>query len=254
MNSRDLINLEAVLAEILVSVNDEELRSGFSRGWYTSRIQESLEEISFSIFYKEITKDITDYDWTTDGYIVDYPEGCMDVKEIYLFNGDCCEIETSVPVLWKRLFNRTGKKVGGTALIVEGATNNHPHYQSGGDKGSIFYANLVDGTIHFSTSCSSYNGIRIVYSGVDSKYGEVPRIPLFLRKYVRDYVIERFYFSMLVRDKAYYMSLWSIADQALHGDGTRRKRGSLKDAKKFVSSMNTFERQSLLTYLSQPNI
>lgn len=252
MTQNDLIKLEAVLAEILVDINDEELRTGFSKGWFISRVQEALEEISFVSFYKKITKDIIDYSWEESGYIVDYPDGCFNVREIYLFNGDCCEIETSVPVVWKRLYNRTGKKVGGTALVVEGGANNNPIYQGGGSK-TFFYANLVDSTIHFSDGCSAYNGIRIVYNGVDVMYGETPRIPIFLRRYVRDYVLERYYFAMLARDRS-FTNLWKISDESLNGDGSRRKRGSLHNAKKFVSSMNTFEKQSLMTYLTQPNI
>ena len=57
MQSNDFCSVEHLLAEITSTLNDTEFRSGFSKGWYISRIQDALQELSFDTFWLKVQQD-----------------------------------------------------------------------------------------------------------------------------------------------------------------------------------------------------
>lgn len=244
-----LVSIDTLLAQILVDTNDENLSNGFTRGWYISRMQEGLEEFSIDTLFSTQTYEIID--WYNGVLEVNYPDGCISIKQIHLFNGDCCTVENSEEVVWKKIYNTSGKTSGNTARIKENGNNQNPIYQDFSKFSSLYYATLHDNVISFSPDCVTYDNIQIIYAGVKTSYGNSPIIPVFLRRFIRDYVIERFYYAVMARDKG-LMHMWEIADIKLNGRG--RRKGSLKEVKNHIASMQPFERDHYLTYRNTPDV
>lgn len=245
-----LVSIDTLLAGILVDTNDENISNGFTRGWYISRMQEGLEEFSIETFFSTQNTDILNW---YDGVLeIDYPDGCLAIKEIHLFNGDCCTVDNSVEVVWKKIYNTTGKTTGHTARVKENGTNQNAIYQDFSKWTSLYYATLHDNVISLSPDCTGYDNIQIIYSGVKTAYGKSPIIPVFLRKYIHDYVVERYYFAAQARDKSLNF-MWQLADVKLNGNG-RQKKGSLKIAKLHIATMQPFERDHYLTYRNTPDV
>lgn len=246
----ELVSVDTLLAQILVDTNDENLSNGFTRGWYISRMQEGLEEFSIDTLFSTQTHEILN--WYNGVLEVDYPSGCISIKQIHLFNGDCCTIDNSVEVVWKKIYNTSGKTSGHTSRIKESGTNQNSIYQDFFKHTSVYYATLHDNVISLSPDCQSYDNIQIIYAGVKTGYGSSPIIPVFLRKFLRDYVVERYYFAAMARDRS-LSYMWEVADLKLNGNG-RHKKGSLKEAKLHISTMQPFERDHYLTYRNTPDV
>ena len=244
MDSNDFVSTNHILAEALVNVNDQDLRNGFTRGWFTSRIQDALQELAFDTFYEEITND---YDFPTDKLAIPMPKNAFNLREIYLYNSTCCSPTTSAKVHWKRLFNNNGGQSAGytskvTATGSDSTVDPIIPRHMGADKHLV--ANLQNGMIMFSSSCSAYKRIRLVYNGMGGEIGEEPIIPRFFERFINDWVEEKYYSAMKAREPRKYRILWQDAYNKIHSNG-----GSLMTAKMRISSMNTFEKESLEEYI-----
>lgn len=240
MDSNDFVSVNHILAESLVNVNDQELRNGFTKGWFISRIQDALQELAFDTFYQEMTID----DNLPSNLRLPMPTNAFNIRQIYLFNESCCNISNSVAVHWKRLFDNKGSSTTYTSRIKSGypsrsTTEPFLPAHSGGDRS--YYANIQNGIIMFSSSCSKYSRVRIMYNGMGAEVGDEPVIPRFFERYINDYVEERYYSAMKARQPKKYRVLWA--------DAYSKTEASLVKAKMRISSMNTFEKESLEEYI-----
>ena len=94
----------------------------------------------------------------------------------------------------------------------------------------------------FSSSCSSFQKIRLVYNGMGVEIGDEPIIPRFFERYINQYIEERFYSAMKARDPRKWRILWA--------DASQMKEKEMSKAKMRIASMNSFEKQSLEEYIS----
>jgi hypothetical protein len=255
MNINDYISVDHLLADILSTVDDEKLRRGFSKGWYVSRIQKALQELAIDTFFDEVTLDLT-LDPTT--LTADMPEGIFNIREIYVYNNDgCCSPDSSQVVHWKRTFNNKGRGDGYTARIKDTGGSNYSdpflpsvsnyqntHWYSG----TKFYANIMNGTMMFSTDCRLYSQVRIVANGLGGAIGDLPLVPRFFEEAVTDFVYERFYKAMKAREPRKYRGLWSDAKNDLKGPNGNT--GSWRKARIRIANMDTYEKEALEEYLS----
>jgi hypothetical protein len=106
MNSNDFVSVNHILAEVSMTLDDAEYRKGFSIGWYTSRIQDALQELAFDTFFDTVT---IDKDMPKKTLSLELPKNVFNIREIYLYNGSCCSPSTSQVVWYKRLYNNNGK-------------------------------------------------------------------------------------------------------------------------------------------------
>lgn len=242
MNSNDFVSIEHILAESLMNVNDVDLRNGFTKGWFVSRIQDALQELAFDTFYQKITNDFT----LPSNLAITLPKNAFNIREIYAFNESCCTSTTSAVVHWKRLYNNNAGNSGSTytsRITGTSQQNNSDHFLPYHEKGdSKLYANVQNGTIMFSSSCSKYKKIRLVYNGMGGEIGEEPIIPRFFERFINDYIEERYYSAMKAREPKKFRTLWV--------DSWTKLEKSLSKAKMRVSSMNTFEKESIEEYIS----
>lgn len=246
---QDLLTPEMILADVLMELQDEDTTL-FTKGWYVSQIQQSLEELGFEAFFEDIQQDL-DVPKTT--LKVNIPAGCFNLKEIYVFNqDDCCTISNMQNVWWKDRFNTQGYGKGYTS-------RNHPDikdpYIEGfnpSDVTSVYllFYNIINGIIHLSDSCEPFDKIRLIYSGVMANIGDIPFVPRIFRQVVKDWVIEKAYRYLMNREPRRFTPMWKNINTVLYApymgswDKAIMRANSLdskmkSDLKEYLSSMNS---------------
>jgi len=250
MQSNDFLSVDEILADVLLEVNDEEIRSGLKKGWYTSKIQQALEELSFDTFFDEVTLDLP---FDKVKLSLEMPRNAFNVREIYLFNGDCCSPDSSVLVHYKRLYNNRGKGIGHTAKLKESGQNTldpffatRTHFVNRGAGRNAHYANIVNGLIMLSSNAAGFDKIRLVFNGMSGAIGDEPVIPRFFRQAVMGFVVEAFWRFMKPRDKSARL-FWADADRKLNDP----RQGTWRQAKMRITSMDQWKKQSLKEYLGR---
>lgn len=253
MESNDFISTNHIIADVVKTIDDEKFRKGFSKGWYTSQVQDALQALAFDTFYDKVT---LDYD-LPENLVLEMPKNFFNIREIYVYNGDgCCSPHDSQIVHWKRLFDNKGKS-GYTARVKDGSTggtynsspfvaNYHDYELDGFSARRRYYANAKNGRIMFSSTCSNFSKVRLIGNGMGGVVGDVPIIPRFFEEAVKDWVIEKFYKAMMGRDPRMYRGLY--LDAKANREDLRT--GSWKNARIRVSSMDSWEKEDLNEYIS----
>jgi len=252
MDSNDFVSINSVLSDVLMLVDDEHLRKGMSKGYYISGIEQAIQEIALDTYFMVITKDLT---MDKVKFQVPMPKNAFNIREMYLWNGSCCSPSSTVIVHWKRLYNNHNGGAGYTAKRMDDRSPNkdpfyHPFYFDKAlvDGANLYYANVQNGIIMFSSNCSGFDNVRLVYNGMGvDDIGDEPIIPRMLRQFVIDYSVERAYRTLMAKDSRTYGGLWKVAENKLNDLRT----GSLYIARKRVSSMNTWSRDSANEYYSK---
>jgi len=222
------------------------------RGWYVSRIQDALQELSFDTFFSEITRD---FDFP-ENLILELPKDFFNIRQLYVYNGGCCSPETSNVVHWKRTYINKSGGSGYTARVKDSGETTHldPFIDSGywnsfyesGYYGGKLYANVQNGNLMFSSDCASYKKVRIVYNSMGGEIGDIPIIPRFFERAINDYVEYRFYNSMKARAPRTYRALARDSYDKLYDI----RIGSWRKAKMRITSMDSWEKESLNEYIS----
>jgi len=247
MNSGDFVSINNLLADILIFVNDETMRNhGLNRGYYISGIQKALEALSLETFFDIRTED---KDFPKKKLAIEMPEGAFNIREIYLYNGELCKPSSFVNVYWKRLYNNKGDGDKGTAKRLNSRQPSDPFFphDSAGST-SLYYANIQNGTLMFSSACSSHDYVRIVYNGMGGAIGDEPVLPRMFRQAIVDFVVERCFRALKARDRG-FRPMWADAFQVL----TDPKNGSWIKAERKVKSMHTWQRDTMFEYLGSMN-
>ena len=249
MDTGDYISVETILADVLQEVDDVTLRKGFTKGWYTSQIQQAAEELAVDTFFQKMTRD---FDFPTDKLQMPIPEGCFNIREMYAFNGSCCRSDSSVIIHWKRLYNNGqggGDSFTSRANFIGNTNDTDPFYVPTPNppfySENLYFANLQNGMIMFGSSLQGFAKVRIVYNGFAGAIGDVPIIPRFLRQAVKFYVVETFYRNMKSREPRVY--------RGLHTDAFQQLQIHWDKAESRVKMMNSFEVESWREYVSRMN-
>ena len=251
MTANDFVSIDHILADVTSTVNDAEYKKGFSKGWYISRIQDAMQELSFDTFWLKIQQDVE----IPESCQIPMPKNVFNVREIYLYSGNICEPASSQVVYWKRLFNNTNGGGGYTAKVKDDGSNPGDLFQpnqriynrnSNGMYGPKYYYNVLNGLLMLSESCKGYANLRVVYNGMGVENGDMPVIPRFFERAVVDYVEERFYNAMKSRDPRTFRGLWNDSFTRLND----LRNGSWNKAKKRIKSMDSQEKESMEEYIS----
>ncbi len=251
MTSNDYVSIEHLLAEVTATVNDTDYKKGFPKGWYISRIQDAMQELSFDTFWLKVQQDVA----MPENCQLEMPKNTFNIREIYLYNGSLCNPQKTQMVYWKRLFNNTASGDGYTAQVKDDGSNGSDIYQPNqrvytgnmqGFYGPKYYYNVLNGLVMFSRECKGYSFVRIVYNGMGVENGDLPVIPRFFERAVVDYVEEKFYNAMKARDVRMYRPLWTDAYQKLND----LVNGSWNKAKKRIKAMDSKEKASMEEYIS----
>jgi hypothetical protein len=253
MKSNDYVSVDHLLAEVLATVNDIELKKGFSKGWYNSRIQDAMQELSIETFWLKVTKEFV----IPENCQIKMPPNMFNIRQIYLYNGDICDPGQSQVVYFKRLFNNKYSGNGYTAKVKDDGSNSNDVYQPnqiyssynniGFSRIKYYYGfDEEDGLIMLSRDCLGFSNVRIFFNAMGVPNGETPIIPRFFERAVVDYVKLKFYDAMKSRDVRTYRPLWVDAKDDLENLTT----GSWNKARKRIKSMDSAEKESMEEYIS----
>lgn len=252
MNHNDYVSIDHILAEVTQTLNDVEFRNGFSKGWYVSRIQDALQELAFDSFFQVITRD---FDFPSGTLAMDLPKNCFNIREIYGWNGGCCSPQTSAPIYIKRLYNNKGGNGRGYTAQIKGSGGTigtdpyNPSYYNdptfSGYPSGLYYCNIQDGRLMFSSSCAAFPKIRLVYNGMGGEIGDLPIIPRFFERAINDYVEERYFAAMKSRDRRAHAVNWQEAYQKLTAFG-----GNWQKAIRRVAKMDSKAKADYDKYLA----
>lgn len=252
MTSNDFVNADYLIRDVSVRVDDPEFRKGLTRGWYMTQIRDALDELAYETFFDTIT---ADFDFNATTYQMEMPKGCFNIKEIYMWNGDCCMPSNSKPVYWKRQF----RNQPGGAFYTAARTDNNTvttfdpffpnDYIFGWNKSNLLWANIQNGLIMFSSTCAGYPKVRLVYNGTGGDIGEDPIIPRFFAIAVKDFIAWRFFEAMAAREPRIYATMMDRAYAKLYDN----KTGTMWEAKDRITLMHDWERESMKMYMERGN-
>ena len=257
MTSNDFVSVDHLLGEITSTVNDMEFKRGFAKGWYISRIQDALQELSLDTFWLQEKHDFV----IPSNCRIPMPKNVFNLREIYLYNDEICNPGKTVNVYWKRLFDNSYDGQGYTAKVKDDGSNNNDPFQPnqsfrsrGGGfnnsfRGPKYYYNISDDSnkiVMLSRECASYKYVRMIFNGMGVSNGDIPTVPRFFERAVVDYVEERFYNAMKSRDVRTYRPLWTDSFSKLNDLTT----GSWNKARKRVKAMDSAEKESMEEYIS----
>lgn len=248
----DYVSPQLLLSSVLTEVDDENCRKGLTLGYYTSKIQEALELLSVKTYWQTVTLDSP----MPENLIFSLPKDCFNVKEIYMLQTGCCDVELSANVYWKRNFNNMPDGKGYTAQSKGSGQQWDPYFQYGyqGTRsvgGQVLYANFQNGSLMFSNSCSGYPKFRLVYTSMGGNIGDVPIIPRPLRHAIVDYVKYKAFKSMEVRNPR---SLYGKLAQDTYQEMYNLRSGSWIEAENFMKTSDIWKKNSQEQYFGRPNI
>lgn len=249
--ANDFLSINILLSDVLRFCNDEDLRSGYTKGFYISSIQSALEALAYDTFFLQLVIDVP----MNCKLQVDMPNNIFNVRELYLWSGSCCSPQTSVPVHYKRLFNNMN--AGGTsytAKIKDTGTPLDPinpvFYNTYGIA-SLRFANIQNGILMFSSTCSGFDNVRIIANGTAGAIGDAPIIPRFFREAVIDYVCEQYFRVQMAKDPRVYSPMQQVYEMRLKGKRGNGTDGSWCTAENRIKTMDTWERDELIEYMSK---
>lgn len=250
----ELLPVDYVLSDILVRVDDEALRKGVTKGFYINLINQALDKLAMTSFYNEEPPlDVpmpTNLRWQL-------PTNFFNIRELYAWNGDCCNIGSSANIYFKRNFNNGPNGQGYTALNkASQQAFPDPYYWywdyniDGGDCNNQLFANVQNGWLMFSSACSGYSNFRIIYNGFGGVIGDKPLIPRPLREVIIDLVVLDVFGILMVRNpKSVYSAMVDRAKDDLYNKAT----GSWYEAQWFVRQSDVWKKNMREIYAGVPN-
>ena len=240
MNFSDdnMLNYQVILSSVLDNVDDREFKK-FHKGTYVGLIQESLEQLSQQTYFLKVEKDIVIPATLT--YHIE--SGCFNLREIKIYNGDCCDKGNGRNLWWKKDFRTTN----GTYVDAEKIPD--PFIQGFTSTSHVYWYGIENNTIYLSPNCSGYTKLNMIFNGSITVMGDTPTIPIQLRKAVTDYVTTEIFKKLKAKNPKLYRPLWSDAKMELED----RSTGSWTQAKMWCSQLDTKSRNDLMEYLSRAN-
>jgi hypothetical protein len=245
MNSNDFVSINDILRDVTVAVDDQSYDKGLPKGYYIRQVQQAVEELAFDTYFQTITDDI-EY---PENNVLEMPSNCFNIKEIYLYNGTCGDPQESRWVYYKRHYNNSQGGDNYTAKRKESIPTD-PYLNTGGET-NLYYANIENGVIMFSSNCDAYSYVRLVYNGMGSEISEVPLIPRVFRQAVIDFARVKILTHFAMRNPQFRFALGQ-AQEDMYGMGFN-KPGSWKTAQRRIKGMNTWEKENYKEYFSRMN-
>lgn len=261
ISKHSFLTVNEILADVLKLVDDERMEFN-NKGHYVSQIQQALEGLSFDTFFDERTED---FPFPKEELKLAMPIGTFNLKDIFLFTGNTCDITRSQKVWWKKNYFTNGN---GYFADNKGNNTNDPFFPSNilrrndrlpgtnllrrtSSVEHTYFYNIQNGIIMFSSICRNFPMVHLVYNGTGCDIGVAPIIPQFLREAVLDFVCEYSFRIKLAKDKS-AAYLWQMYDKRLNRDGQYGLGvGSWYRAEHRVKTMSASERSDFFEYIGR---
>ena len=245
MNINTYISPNVLISDIVLLVGDDSFTFK-SKGFYIGQIQACLNELAFDTFFQE---GYIDVDVPTETLCLPMPENIFNIKQMFLFNGDDCNLTSATTVYHKR--NYVAKKSGYTARVTS-VSNGDPFQMMGHGHDSNYFYEVQNGLIMLSAYCQTFDKLRIYYNGVGGKIEDAPVIPLFFRQVIIDWVSLRALDMKIMSNPAGNTFLYAIRDR-IDKRLNDPYEGSYIKAQRRVSNIDRKEKDDLITYYGRLN-
>lgn len=258
-SSADFVTVNEILSDVLKLVKDEDYRLN-SKGWYTSQVQQALEELSFDTFFSKGPPIIIPI---SDGLKIPIPKGTFNIRQLYITNGNACNVGHSQVVWYKRNF------IAGTesGYIARDKYNNRdPFYKnrrSGNSRFAVgddfrneptnlYYYGVHDGEINLSANCRQFKNLFIVANRISTEVGDVPLVPVYLRQAVKSFVlIEAMEVKMADEIGTAAFNQWATLLNKQVNDKDNMNNGTWITAERRVKMLDSKQREDLNEYFSR---
>ena len=203
ISKQNMVTPNEILSDATAYCGEEDFKI-ISRGFFMSLLQRAVQELAFDTFFDERTETFN----VPENLNLEMPKGAFNIRQMYLFSGDECNIANSQNVYWKRNYYTKGNgylardKVGNHRDPFyenrsfgndDGPYANDPSLRRTGKLSSIrqtYFYNIQSGMIMLSSTCRNFEKIAIVFNGVGANIGDVPFVPMLFREAVTSWVID----------------------------------------------------------------
>ena len=261
MNTGHYITPDDIIFNAAVFAGDKDYKK-IPKGVYVSFIRDAFRELNMDSFFMEQRVDLD----MPSNLTIALPVDCFDVKNIYMFSGDICNVNNSKKVWWKR--NYFTKGGDGYIANDKGINNDDPFYPSrpGGikedkslirwddrtDLNNTLYYNIQMGNIMFSSSCRAAGAkVHIHYSGTGGNIIDAPIIPIYFKDAIEDFVVESALRIRVANEPSEIRNLSPLLQMYSGRLDKNGMNGSWHKAAQRVRSMNTSQREELKEYLGR---
>jgi len=246
ISALSLITVNQILADVISETEDYDYRD-FTKGWYTSQIQQCLEELSFDTFINILDDD---YAFPSTTMILELPANTFNVRGLWVYNGS---LGNPSDVQMVRI--KSGAYVNGPSKSFfsenkAGQTQDPWIYPlSETTQDDLIWASMQNGSVHFPDKAGTYSFVHIRYNGTLTPIGDTPLIPQFFRQAVKLWVTLEYYRRMRKRNPRTYGSLFNAVHNELYAPfvgkwdvAILRSKSmdskAISDYKEYLSKMN----------------
>ncbi len=261
-SNKDFVPIGQLLREITKRALDSDYRYN-TKGYYRLLIQNCLQELSYDAHFMK--------EWFTveipENLSFELPEGAFNVRQMYIFNGDFCNIQTAQNVYHARQYFTAGKGLvknnkqnnQSDPFFRDQASNNPRVFASiqgsqangGGRAGNtVFFFNIQDGRVMLSKSTSRFEKVFFrsdLIPDID-KGGIVPK---FLQRAVTLYCAREGLQPRLA-EGSQFVNLYNELNKDLYGRD-HESDGAWYKAEHRVQQMDYKEREDLAEYHQRLN-
>lgn len=245
IHSTGHIRASDVVTDITQATGDEGCRV-LARHFYLSQIQQAVTELGFDSGF-----DIRSWEENIPSTLkLKLPDNIVNPINIYLFNGDSCDIGASARLHVKYNF----KHKGGDGFLANqrGIPNSigdpliQPTLDPALNGEGLFYGNIQNGMLMFSSNCGAWQKVHVEYMGQGfDAFGDEVSIPAFARQAITDYVIHKTARARMRENPAYWRAVMADHQAQLSQVG-----GSWQTARKRAAMMSKWERADMNAYNS----
>jgi hypothetical protein len=246
MNTADFKSHNFIQSEIATKSGDKEMKWD-SPGFYTSLIQEALEELSFDTFFMEIDKV---YDLKELGGCLELkmPPSTFNIRKIFGVHGNDCTYSSSRNIYWKKNYKN--------GISKDNWNNSDPFIPDRGSNppSNLYYCGIANGIIYLSKNCAGFDKIVVRMNGLITDHGDDPIIPSYFRQAVVDYgVVEALSTRIANNPGTPEANTWATIMNRHDNRLNKPYDGSWEKARTRVKRMDTKSREDLREYMNKFN-
>ena len=243
MNTNQYLTPEFIIREVSEMVRDNEFNHSLSRGWYMTQLYNIITELDFDSYANLKT---VDFPMPTN-FLLPYPKDAFNIREIYAWNGSCCDVAYAKRLYWKTEYNNLPNGTGFTAGVMNNWWGGSYPYIVPAVVGNgncyypycEFFFNISQGFIMLSPNCAGFSNLRLVYNYISTPFGENPCIPVFFKEVVKTWLAEKFCKVLLIDEKKY-----AAAYEMYHAELYEPRTGLYWQALDRIKMLSTVQRNS----------
>ena len=265
ISKHSVVSPDEILSDVLKLARDESFKDN-SKGYYMSLIQQALQELAFDTFFDERTEFFP----VPPNLRLEMPKGAFNIKQIYLYNGDSCDISKSQNVYWKKNYYTKGGEgylardkwnnndafYDNRSLPNGNGANNDPSLRRtnvNSLQSQLYYYNIQAGMIMFSSNVRNFENIALVFNGTGVNIGEVPFIPMLFREAIKSWVLNPVYQIKMANADGAEFNKWQMLFNINNTKLNTPFVGLWAEAQVRAKSIDSKQREDIKEYLGRLN-